>query len=63
MTLIDRTPREKSMKIAHSEKRMVRNVKRLFVTIGVTAGFITLTASQASAGFPLNHSEPTLRWR
>ena len=51
------------MKIAHSEKRMVRNVKRLFVTIGVTAGFITLTASQASAGFPLNHSEPTLRWR
>ena len=38
------------MKIAHSEKPVNHNVKRLLVTIGVTAGFITVTATQASAG-------------
>jgi hypothetical protein len=37
-----------------------RHIKRLLVTIGITAGFITLTASQASAGFYVNHSEPML---
>ena len=40
------------MKITNSEKRMNHNVKRLLVTIGITAGFITLTATQASAGLP-----------
>ena len=41
---------------------MNRNtIKRILVTIGITAGFITLTAGQASAA--VNHSEPTLRTR
>ena len=51
------------MKITHSENRMNRNIKRILITIGVTAGFLTVTASQASAGLPMNHSEPTLRTR
>ena len=42
---------------------MNRNtIKRILVTIGVTAGFVTVTAAQASAGLVLqNHSEPTLK--
>ena len=49
------------MKIGHSENRMNRNVKRILITIGVTAGFLTVTATQVSAGVNLpNHSEPTL---
>lgn len=38
-----------------------KTINRILVTLGVTAGFITATASQASAA--LNHSEPTLRAR
>ena len=39
---------------------MNRNtIKRILITIGVTAGFLTVTATQASAG-TVNHSEPTL---
>jgi hypothetical protein len=38
-------------------------IKRILVTLGVTAGFITATATQASAGLNVNHSEPTLRSR
>ena len=38
-----------------------KTIKRLLVAVGVTAGFVTVTASQASAGLILNnHSEPTL---
>ena len=38
-----------------------QTIKRILVTIGVTAGIITVTASQASAGVVLPiHSEPTL---
>jgi hypothetical protein len=41
------------------EKPMfTKSVKRLLVTVGVTAGFIAVAASQASAA--MNHSEPTL---
>jgi hypothetical protein len=36
-------------------------IKRILITLGVTAGVITATASQASAA--INHSEPTLRSR
>jgi thiamine phosphate synthase YjbQ (UPF0047 family) len=41
---------------------MNRNtVKRIFITIGITAGLVTITAGQVSAGLVLNnHSEPTL---
>ena len=40
---------------------MNRNtIKRILIAIGVTAGFLTVTASQASAAINLNHSEPTL---
>ena len=40
---------------------MNRNtIKRILVTIGVTAGFLTVTATQASALSGANHSEPTL---
>ena len=41
---------------------MYRNtIKRFVVAVGVTAGFFTVTAAQASAGAILqNHSEPTL---
>jgi hypothetical protein len=44
---------------------MNRNtIKRILVTIGVTAGFLTVTAGQASAGLVLNnHVVPTLRTR
>ena len=35
-----------------------KTIKRILVTIGVTAGFLTVTAGQASAA--MNHSEPTL---
>jgi hypothetical protein len=49
------------MKPTHSTSRTKRNVKRILVTIGVTAGVLTVTASQASAGLMVNHSEPTLR--
>jgi hypothetical protein len=48
------------MKTAYAGQRMNRYVKRLLVTIGVTVGFTALTAGQASAGMPINHSEPTL---
>ena len=41
-----------------------RTFKRLLITLGITAGVIATTASQASAGINLsNHSEPTLRQR
>jgi hypothetical protein len=40
---------------------MTRTIKRLLVTLGVTAGVLTLTAQQASAA--MNHSEPTLTWK
>ena len=36
----------------------LKSIKRILVTIGVTAGFLTVTATQASAA--MNHSEPTL---
>jgi hypothetical protein len=49
------------MKATHSTSRTKRNIKRILITIGVTAGVLTVTASQASAGPFLNHSEPTLR--
>jgi hypothetical protein len=39
-------------------------ITRILITLGVTAGFITASAGQASAGLVLqNHSEPTLRAR
>ena len=39
-----------------------RTIKRILITIGITAVFVTVTAAQASAGIVLNnHSEPTLR--
>ena len=39
-------------------------IKRLLVTIGVTAGVLAATATQASAGLILNnHGEPALRTR
>ena len=39
-----------------------KTIKRIVITVGVTAGFLTVTAGQASAGLVLNnHSEPTLR--
>ena len=38
-----------------------KRIKRILVTVGITAGVLALTASQASAGLPMNHSEPTLR--
>ena len=34
-------------------------VKRILVTIGITAGLLTATAGPAAAA--MNHSEPTLR--
>jgi hypothetical protein len=41
-----------------------KTVKRILVTLGITAGFVTVTAGQAAAGLVLqNHSEPTLRIR
>ncbi len=41
-----------------------KSVKRFLVTVGITAGFVTVTAGQVSAGIVLqNHSEPTLRSR
>jgi hypothetical protein len=36
----------------------VKYLKRILVAVAAAAGFITLTASPASAA--LNHSEPTL---
>ena len=38
-----------------------KSFKRMLVTIGVTAGVLTVTATQASAA--VNHSEPALRTR
>ena len=35
-----------------------KTIKRILITIGVTAGVLTVTAAQASAA--MNHSEPTL---
>jgi hypothetical protein len=38
-----------------------RTIKRILVAVGVAAGFVAVTAAQASAGLVLNnHSEPTL---
>jgi hypothetical protein len=45
----------------HSANRTNRNIKRILITIGVTAGFLAVTANEASAGLYINHSEPTLR--
>ena len=37
------------------------NIKRILVTLGITAGIVTATVGHASAGLVLqNHSEPTL---
>jgi hypothetical protein len=42
------------------EKPMNRKtIKRFLVTVGFTAGFVTVTAGHAAAA--MNHSEPTLR--
>ena len=39
-----------------------KTIKRILVAIGVAAGVITVTASQAGAGATLpNHSEPVLK--
>ena len=38
-----------------------KRIKRILVTVGITAGLITVTAGQASV--VMNHSEPTLRTR
>jgi hypothetical protein len=38
-----------------------KTVKRILVTLGITAGFITAAASQASAA--MNHTEPTIERR
>ena len=51
------------MNIDRSANRLGRTVKRVLVTFGITAGVLAVTASQASAGLPMNHSEPTLRTR
>jgi thiamine phosphate synthase YjbQ (UPF0047 family) len=41
-----------------------RTLKRVLVTIGITAGVVATTASHASASLLLvNHNEPTLRRR
>ena len=41
-----------------------KRIKRILVTVGITAGLITVTTGQASAGLVLqNHTEPTLRTR
>jgi hypothetical protein len=49
------------MKVAHTTSRTKRNVKRILITVSVTAGVLTVAARQASAGMPMNHSEATLR--
>jgi hypothetical protein len=36
-----------------------KTIKRIFITVGITAGFVTVTAGHAAAA--MNHSEPTLR--
>jgi hypothetical protein len=38
-----------------------RNIKRVLVSLGITAGILTATAGSAAAA--MNHSEPTLRSR
>ena len=38
-----------------------RTLKRVLITLGITAGVIATTATHASAA--INHSEPTLRRR
>ena len=35
-----------------------KTLERLLITVGITAGIITTTATQASAA--LNHTEPTI---
>ena len=46
----------------NKEKPMNRkNIKRILVTLGITAGIVTATAGSAAAA--MNHSEPTLRSR
>jgi thiamine phosphate synthase YjbQ (UPF0047 family) len=37
------------------------SIKRILITLGVTAGIIATTASHASAGLIANHTESTLR--
>jgi hypothetical protein len=37
------------------------NIKRILVSLGITAGILTATAGSAAAA--MNHSEPTLRSR
>jgi thiamine phosphate synthase YjbQ (UPF0047 family) len=51
------------MNIDRSPNRLGRTVKHVLVTVGITAGVLAVTASQASAGIGVNHSEPTLRTR
>jgi hypothetical protein len=38
-----------------------RTLKRLLITLGVTAGVLATTATQVSAGLNANHSEAELR--
>jgi len=40
-----------------------RTLTRVLITLGITAGVVATSASQASAGLIANHSEPTLRRR
>ena len=41
-----------------------KTINRILITLGITAGLITVSAGQASAYvLQLNHSEPTLRPR
>jgi hypothetical protein len=40
-----------------------KTIKRILITLGVTAGILTTTAAQASALGGVNHSEPTLLTR
>jgi hypothetical protein len=48
------------MKSAQKEHRMNgKSIKRILVTLGITAGVLATTAGQASA-LGGNHSEPTL---
>jgi hypothetical protein len=40
-----------------------KSLKRIIVTLGVTAGVLTVSAAQVSALGGPNHSEPTLTWK
>jgi hypothetical protein len=62
MYLVDEEPDNSGLEATTKGCSMNRmTIKRILITLGVTAGVITATASQASAA--INHSEPTLRSR